>query len=78
MCDYSLHAVAARPPWLETHLSQSVFQAHPRVALPRAVCLLPGTELVFEDEVKYNRTIEQMRVDPDQELRLYRRPILQD
>ena len=56
MCDYSLHAVAARPPRLETHLSQSVFQAHPRVALPRAVCLLPGTELVFEDEVKYNRT----------------------
>ena len=35
MCDYSLHAVAARPPRLETHLSQSVFQAHPRVALLR-------------------------------------------
>src|SRR6516164_7052185 len=42
MCDYSLHLVASRP----ANVGQ------PEVA----VCLLPGTELAFDDDVQYERT----------------------
>lgn len=61
MCDYSLHAVASRPAKVgETLVSTSFpktltrgFAAeHEREV---AVCLLPGTELAFEQDVRYNR-----------------------
>ena len=60
MCDYSLHAVASRPAKVGETLITTTFRgtstrgfaaaAEPEVA----VCLLPGTELAFEDGVKYD------------------------
>jgi hypothetical protein len=60
MCDYSLHAVASRPAKVGETLVSTTFrgtstrgfasESEPTVA----VCLLPGTELAFEDDVKYD------------------------
>jgi hypothetical protein len=61
MCDYSLHAVASRPAVAGERLVSTTF---PRTttrgfAAERdrevAVCLLPGTELGFDQDVKYSR-----------------------
>lgn len=61
MCDYSLHAVASRPAKIGERLVSTSFRGtstrgfaakdEPAVA----ICLLPGTELAFEQDVKYNR-----------------------
>jgi len=58
MCDYSLHAVANRPAEVAETLVSSIFQStttrgfaspdNPQVA----VCLRPGTELAFENDVQ--------------------------
>jgi hypothetical protein len=58
MCDYSLHAVASRPAEVGETLVSSQFQStttrgfaspdDPQVA----VCLLPGTEIAFEDNAQ--------------------------
>ena len=61
MCDYSLHAVASRPAKVGDMLvttsfygtSTRGFAAKKEPAV--AVCLLPGTELAFENDVRYNR-----------------------
>lgn len=61
MCDYSLHAVASRPAKVgESLVSTSFcgtstrgFAANDEPAV--VVCLLPGTELGFEQDVRYNR-----------------------
>ena len=60
MCDYSLHAVATRPAQAGETLITTTFRGtstkgfasenEPEVA----VCLLPGTELAFADNVKYD------------------------
>jgi hypothetical protein len=60
MCDYSLHAVASRPARAGEKLASTTFKnsitrgfaalGEPEVA----VCLLPGTELAFETNVKYD------------------------
>ncbi len=60
MCDYSLHAVATRPAKVGETLISTTFrgtstrgfasESDPNVA----VCMLPGTELAFEREVKYD------------------------
>lgn len=60
MCDYSLHAVASRPAKVGETLISTTFrgtstrgfasESEPGVA----VCMLPGTELAFEDDVKYD------------------------
>src|SRR5438552_18746717 len=60
MCDYSLQAVASRPARVGETLITTTFrgtstrgfasESDPAVA----VCLLPGTELAFADEVKYD------------------------
>jgi hypothetical protein len=60
MCDYSLHAVATRPAQVGETLISTTFrgtstrgfasESDPNVA----VCMLPGTELAFEREVKYD------------------------
>jgi hypothetical protein len=61
MCDYSLHAVASRPAKIgETLVTTSFYGTSTRGFATKdepgvAVCLLPGTELAFEQEVKYNR-----------------------
>ncbi len=59
MCDYSLHAVASRPAEVGETLITTRFrgtatrgfasEGEPAVA----VCLLPGTELAFEQNVKH-------------------------
>jgi hypothetical protein len=61
MCDYSLDLVASRPAKVGDELVTTKFQnsmtrgfgaiGEPNVA----VCLLPGTEVAFEKEVKYER-----------------------
>jgi hypothetical protein len=58
MCDYSLHAVASRPAEVAETLVSSKFQstttrgfASPDNPLV-AVCVRPGTEMAFEDNVQ--------------------------
>jgi hypothetical protein len=60
MCDYSLHAVATRPAKAGETLITTTFrgtstrgfasEGEPEVA----VCLLPGTELAFTENVQYD------------------------
>src|SRR3984893_2557928 len=61
MCDYSLHAVASRPAKVGERLIATSFsggtrgfaaQGEPKVA----VCLLPGTELAFDQDGKYDQS----------------------
>src|ERR1700687_1708170 len=70
MCDYSLHAVATRPAKVGETLITTTFrgtstrgfasESEPEVA----VCMLPGTELAFADNVKYdNRWIWTKEID---------------
>ena len=62
MCDYSLHGVAARPAkvgdkLVTTHFWNTTTRGFSAVGEPRvAVCLLPGTEVVFEREVERQLT----------------------
>jgi len=61
MCDYSLHLVASRPAkvgdtLVATDFERSITRGFSAVGGPGvAVCLLPGTELAFEDSVQYDR-----------------------
>ena len=60
MCDYSLHAMATRPAVVGETLISTTFrgtstrgfgsESQPEVA----VCMLPGTELAFAQDVKYD------------------------
>ena len=58
MCDYSLHLVASRPArvgdkLISTRFPQTITRGFASVGEPNvAVCLLPGTELAFEKEVR--------------------------
>jgi hypothetical protein len=58
MCDYSLHAIASRPAEVGETLVSTCFRGSSTLgfASPKelgvAVCLLPGTELAFEKDVK--------------------------
>src|ERR1700724_2596362 len=75
MCDYSLHAVASRPARVgETIVTTGFYGTSTRGFASKeepgvAVCLLPGTELAFEHEVRYNRnwllTKMQASASPD-------------
>ena len=61
MCDYSLHLVASRPAkvgdrLVATDFGRSITRGFAAVGEPDvAVCLLPGTEIAFEQEVQYDR-----------------------
>jgi hypothetical protein len=61
MCDYSLHLVASRPAkvgdkLVTTDFTRSITRGLSAVGEPEvAVCLLPGTEIAFEEEVQYDR-----------------------
>src|SRR4029079_17360890 len=61
MCDYSLHAVASRPDKVGETLITTTFPRTPTRGFAAesepgmAVCLLPGTELAFERDDKYDR-----------------------
>jgi len=66
MCDYSLHLVASRPAkvgdkLVVTEFSKSITRGFAAVGEPDvAVCLLPGTEVAFEDDVQYDRAFSMM------------------
>jgi hypothetical protein len=60
MCDYSLQHLASRPAkvgdrLVSTKFPNSITRGFAAVGAPHvAVCLLPGTELAFEQDVKYD------------------------
>jgi hypothetical protein len=61
MCDYSLHAVASRPAKVGEMLITTSFSGGTRGFAAKgepnvAVCLLPGTELAFDQNVKHNQS----------------------
>jgi hypothetical protein len=61
MCDYSLDLVASRPARVGDELVTMMFQnsmtrGFAAIGEPNvAVCLLPGTEVAFEQDVSYER-----------------------
>ena len=63
MCDYSLHSVASRPVKLGdklvvTEFLRAITRGFTAVGEPEvAVCLLAGTELAFESDVRYHRAL---------------------
>ena len=60
MCDYSLHAVATRPAKVGETLVTTTFRGTATRGfasesdLNVAVCMLPGTELAFANDVRYD------------------------
>jgi hypothetical protein len=61
MCDYSLHLVSSRPAQVGEKLVSTAFKGGTRGfaavnELTVAVCLLPGTEVAFEGEIKFNQS----------------------
>ena len=61
MCDYSLHNVKTRPAQIGDKLTTRLFETGTRgFCAPEdksvAVCLLPGTELAFTEEVRRVRS----------------------
>ena len=60
MCDYSLHAVASRPAQVGETLITTTFRGTSTRGLASesepnvAVCMLPGTELAFAENVRYD------------------------
>ena len=63
MCDYSLHHVASRrakvgDKLVTTEFAESITRGFAAIGEPEvAVCLVPGTELAFENEVQYDRAL---------------------
>jgi hypothetical protein len=61
MCDYSLHSVSSRPAragdkLVTTSFPNSITRGFAGIDDPAvAVCLLPGTELAFENDVRWRR-----------------------
>lgn len=62
MCDYSLHNVASRPAkvgdkLVTTRFPNSITGGFASIEDPNvAVCLMPGTELAFEENVAHERS----------------------
>ena len=60
MCDYSLHAVTSRPAEVGEELVTTTFRGTSTRGFASesdgevAVCLLPGTELAFAEDVRYD------------------------
>jgi hypothetical protein len=73
MCDYSLHFVASRPAkvgdrLVSTRFPNSITRGFAVVGEPDiAVCLLPGTELAFDNEVEYDPALGSFL--PDRKVR---------
>jgi len=63
MCDYSLHLMASRPAkvadnLVSTDFVKSITLGFSEVGQPEvAVCLLPGTEIAFDQPVQYDRAL---------------------
>jgi hypothetical protein len=66
MCDYSLHHVASRPAKIgdklvTTRFGNSLTRGFAAVDEPNvAVCLLPGTEVAFENEVECDHVFSRL------------------
>ncbi len=66
MCDYSLHATASRPAKIADKLVTTSFissstRGFAAVEEPGvAVCLLPGTEVVFDREAEYDHVFGRL------------------
>jgi hypothetical protein len=66
MCDYSLHNVSSRPAkvgekLVTTKFPKSITQGFAAVEEPNvAVCLRPGTELVFDNEAEYRHPFARL------------------
>jgi hypothetical protein len=62
MCDYSLHLIASRPAkvadrLVSTDFVKSITRGFTEVGKPNvAVCLLPGTEVAFDNDVQFGRS----------------------
>jgi hypothetical protein len=75
MCDYSLQFVANRPARVGDKLISSQFvnsitRGFAEVDKPNvAVCLLPGTELVFERDVECDHPLHGLKFFPNKKLR---------
>ena len=60
MCDYSLHAISTRPAQVGETLITTTFRGTSTRGFASerepdvAVCMLPGTELAFSENVKYD------------------------
>ena len=60
MCDYSLHFVKSRPAKVADTLVTTAFASSPTRGFAAieepdvAVCLRPGTEVVFENDIEYD------------------------
>jgi hypothetical protein len=67
MCDYSLHNVPSRPAQTGDKIITTSFRSTPTrgfspVGNPNlAVCLVPGTELAFEQEIEYDGFLTFLR-----------------
>jgi hypothetical protein len=67
MCDYSLHNVPSRPAKTGDRIITTTFRSTPTrgftpVGSPNlAVCLVPGTELAFEQEIEYDGLLPFLR-----------------
>jgi hypothetical protein len=67
MCDYSLQHLASRPAkvgdvLVTTKFSDSITRSFTDVDQPRvAVCLLPGTEIAFAQDVEYDHFLALFR-----------------
>lgn len=68
MCDYSLHAVATRPAEVGEKLVSTSFRSTTTRGFSGegdrqvAVCLRPGTELVFESDVRFDGMMFQKSI----------------
>jgi hypothetical protein len=79
MCDYSLHSIASRPAQVadklvSTDFAQSITRGFTEIGQPEvAVCLLPGTEIAFDDDIRYDRTFSMFgRARVDQRVARFR------
>ena len=66
MCDYSLHGVANRPAKIgdklvSTNFINSFTRGFTEVGEPKvAVCLMPGTELAFDEDVEVDHVFRRL------------------
>lgn len=66
MCDYSLHDVASRPAQVgdklvTTSFRHSITRGFAAIGEPNvAVCLLPGTEIAFENDVECDHAFSRI------------------
>jgi hypothetical protein len=85
MCDYSLHLIASRPAQVadklvSTDFAQSITRGFTEIGQPEvAVCLLPGTEIAFDEDVRYDRAFSMFgRARVDQRVARFRQINLDD